>query len=125
MGRLYDVDKGHFPKAAPGTAGTDPELLGGTRQSIKAIRNPRAVTVADAVAELREVYSALDREDLVPTERTWLSRRRRVLQRRVAGQSPRYMVVGARVGGLTVAERDMYRAQKAKLAIINMVGAAR
>ncbi len=102
-----------FKKAKPGEGSVDPETLGGSRTSIKQIVNHRAQTMDDVLHELRLVEQALDRDDLVPTERVLLNRRWRVLIKRMNGQDPRFRVVGARMGRLPKEEQaqvDQFKA---------------
>ena len=80
---------------------TDPEVPGGVRESLLAIRRVNPRTVEDARAELAEVEAELDSgEEYTYRERAHLHRRRRVLARRVNGDA-RYRVVGAKSGRLT------------------------
>ncbi len=125
--RLIDADKvgidgrkrllgEQFTKALPGQGSADPETLG-SRLSIKQIANHHAQTMDDLLYELRLVDDALERdnEDIVPTERVYLNRRRKVILRRMNGEDPRYRVVGARVGGLFKEEQasvDQYKAMQ-------------
>ena len=122
MSRTFSLDGPGGPKAAPGKAGTNPEFLGGTRQSILAIRNPDARTVDDARVELAKVERALEWEGLVPTERVYLNRRKRVLSARVGYRSARYLTVGNRTGGLTVDERKTLHWAKVVLQILDREG---
>jgi len=84
----------------------DPEALGGSRPSIKALVNRKARGVDDARAELYLVLRAMDRDDLVDSERGLLRRRRVVLKQRIEGRDARYKAVGARVGHISA--QDQY-----------------
>lgn len=106
---------GHFKKAEPGKGSADPETLGGSRQSIKQIVNRYARTLDDTLYELRQVEDALERDDLVPTERVLLNRRRATLLKRMNGEDHRYRAVGARVGRLPKEEQayvDQFKAMQ-------------
>lgn len=112
-GRRVTLAERGFKKAAPGRGNADPETLGGSRTSIKALVNHNAKTLEDAVSEFRFIEEALDRDDLVPTERVLLNRRWRTLFKRMQGTDARYKAVGAVVGTLSREKRahvDQYKA---------------